>query len=153
MDWGFRYTPSYTRVPALVVQGMPVGGAIRVTCSGRGCPFAKRTMPVTQPKSMPLDEDASMSEPVTRTMDLPRSVRTRHLRLGARLTIALIRTDWIGKIYIFTVRAGRPPRIQIGCLAPGGTRLASAAESSAWELDSRPTTHCSGKADGRGSRP
>ena len=124
MGWGFFYTPSYTRVSALGVQGMPVGGAIRVTCSGRGCPFAKRTMPVTKPRTKcRATKTHRCPSPGTRTVDLLSSFRSRHLRPGARLTIALIRPDWIGKIYIFTFRTGGPPRIQIGCLAPGGTRL------------------------------
>ena len=51
MAWGFRYAPSYTRVTALQLQDMPVGGTAHITCSRSGCPFAKRTVPVTKPRT------------------------------------------------------------------------------------------------------
>ena len=50
----------------------------------------------------------------------PSFVRHR-LGVGSRITIEIIRPSWVGKYYSFTVRARRGPRIQIGCLAPGGS--------------------------------
>ena len=108
MEWSFRYTRSYTKVLALVVQGMPVGGAIRVTCRGRGCPFAKRAIPVTRPKSCRSTKKHRCSAPVTRTIDLTRSFRTRRLHVGARLTVALIRHG-LDRQDLHLHRSRRPP--------------------------------------------
>jgi hypothetical protein len=45
----------------------------------------------------------------------------RRLRVGTRITVDIVRPNWVGKYYRFTVRSRRAPRIQISCLAPGGS--------------------------------
>jgi len=42
----------------------------------------------------------------------------RKLKVGARITVSILRLSWVGKTYGFTVRLRRGPSIQIGCLAP-----------------------------------
>jgi hypothetical protein len=37
------------------------------------------------------------------------------------VTVQILRPGWIGKYYLFTMRAGRGPKIKISCLAPGRT--------------------------------
>ena len=124
MGWGFAYAPTYTRVTALGVQGMPVGGTVGITCTGRGCPFAKRTLPVTRPRTKcRASKKHRCPVPSTRSLNLQSYFGSHHVRPGSQITVALTRPSWIGKMYIFTMRLGRGPRIQIGCLAPGGTQL------------------------------
>lgn len=45
----------------------------------------------------------------------------RRLAVGTRITVVITQPNWAGKSYRFTVRSPRGPRIQNGCLAPGGT--------------------------------
>lgn len=39
MQWTFHYTPAYTRVLSLAVNGVPTGARVLIACHGRGCPF------------------------------------------------------------------------------------------------------------------
>jgi hypothetical protein len=58
----------------------------------------------------------------TRSVALTAAFRHRHLRVGTKVTVSVVRQGWIGKNYVFTMRAGRGPQIQIGCLAPGSAK-------------------------------
>jgi Bacterial Ig-like domain (group 3) len=106
MQWTFHYTPSYTTVLALVINGAPVGATVLVQCHGGGCPFVKQAKAVTKRKPV----------------NLMVSFRGRRLRAGTQVTVTLSRPHWIGKDYRFTMRARHAPRIQIDCLAPAGSR-------------------------------
>ena len=46
---------------------------------------------------------------------------SRRLAVGARVTVEIIRPNWIGEYYRFTMRARRGPGVQIARLAPGGS--------------------------------
>ena len=117
MDWSFYYTPSYTRVLALMLTKAPVGATVLVLCHGGGCPFAQTSAPIL-PGSCKNNAHSCAARHTVR-LDLGRRFRNRRLRAGAQITIELIRANWIGKHYLFTVRSGHPPRIWIACLAPG----------------------------------
>jgi hypothetical protein len=106
MQWTFHYTPTYTTVLALVVNGAPVGATVLVKCHGGGCPFAKHANAVTKHKPV----------------NLMLSFRRKRLHAGTQITVELSRPHWIGKDYRFTMRARQAPRIQIDCLAPAGGR-------------------------------
>jgi hypothetical protein len=106
MQWTFYFTPSYTTVVALQVQDAPAGAKVVVACTGKGCPFVKRTTAVATPK----------------TVDLQPEFGQHHLHVGSRITVEVVRPGWIGKYYSFTVRSRRGPSIDIDCLAPGGAR-------------------------------
>jgi hypothetical protein len=60
------------------------------------------------------------------TIGVARHLRQRRLGVGTQITVAITRPGWIGKYYRFTMRAGRGPRVQIACLAPGETRPGAA---------------------------
>jgi hypothetical protein len=44
-----------------------------------------------------------------------------HLSVGATISVRIVRSGWIGKVFVFTTRSGQTPRVQISCLAPGST--------------------------------
>jgi len=48
-------------------------------------------------------------------------VGTGRLKLGTQITVETVRPNWVGGYYRFTVRSRRAPRIEISCLAPGGS--------------------------------
>lgn len=48
MEWTFYYTPSYTQVRALVVNAVPSGADVLVSCRGRACPFVHHSSVLTR---------------------------------------------------------------------------------------------------------
>ena len=121
MQWTFVSAPTYTTVRAFVVNQVPIGATITVMCRGGGCPFAKHV----NSRKMKGCKSATTSRCSTRgpaTVNLQRPFENRSLGVGARIVVKITRPKWIGKYYLFTVRAGRPPVVRIDCLAPGGSR-------------------------------
>jgi Big-like domain-containing protein len=116
MQWNFYFTPTYTKVLTLVVNGAS-GATVTTTCHNTGCPFAVKTAHVAK--------TGRCAQQDTRTcathgwLNLAPGFRGRRLGVGAQITVAITRPGWIGKSYRFTIHAGRPPRIQIACLAAG----------------------------------
>ncbi len=122
MRWTFYYTPTYTKVLALIVHHASAGMTVLLTCRGRGCPFVKRASPVTKLKRCRTGAKRQCSSRTFKTVNLVRSFHKHRLHAGSQLNVELSRPGLIGKSFLFKFRAGHPPRIQIRCLAPGGTR-------------------------------
>ena len=120
MQWSFYYTPTYTKVLGLVVNGASPGGTVLINCRGRGCPFAKRATAVT--KTRRCGSHGRQRCLTHGRINLGPALANHRFRVGARINVDIIRPGWIGKYYMFTVRSSRGPKIQIACLAPGGTR-------------------------------
>jgi hypothetical protein len=114
MQWAFYFTPRYTTVRNLVVNGASPGAKVVVVCHGHGCPFATRATSLTNGKHCGRKAKRSCVAPGT--LDLSSSFAGSHLAVGARITVSVIRPGWIGKSYRFTIRARRAPRVQIGSL-------------------------------------
>jgi hypothetical protein len=117
MTWAFQHFARYTIVRSLIVDGVPAGAKVNVSCKGGGCPFASHTAAVSKPPAC----KRKHCRPKTRTVDLSRLFRGRHLAAGAHVTVGIVQANTIGKVYIFTFRAGQDPNIRITCLAPGST--------------------------------
>jgi hypothetical protein len=126
MRWSFYFTPTYTRVIALMLQGA-THTRVLVTCHGEGCPFTRRVL-----SSKRRDRRMSCKKKVhhrcrktkgsSGTVNLAPRFGSRRLRAGALIVIAITRPGWIGKYFAFTTRPGGEPRTRIGCLPPGVTR-------------------------------
>ncbi|MBV9604742.1 MAG: Ig-like domain repeat protein [Solirubrobacterales bacterium] len=108
MQWRFYYTRGFTRLLQLILSRAPVGSHVSITCRGDGCRFTHRALTVRG-----------------RTLNLTRQIAQSRLRPRARVTVAITKPGWAGKAYVFTARAGRPPAVQIGCIEPGGHRIAA----------------------------
>jgi Bacterial Ig-like domain (group 3)/Invasin, domain 3 len=121
MQWTFNYTPTYTKILALVVNGLPPSATVSVTCHGRGCPLAKRLAMMARSKRCETTPRKGKC-PGLRTVNLSPAFQNRLLRAGTRVSVKITRPGWIGKSYTFAVRAARGPLIQVACLAPGATR-------------------------------
>jgi len=119
MQWTFDAMTGYTKVITLLVNGAS-GATVTTTCHGRGCPFTRRATLVTRSKSCARSRIRTCPGPGT--IDVAPGFVDRRLAVGAQITVAITRPGWIGKYYRFTVRAHRPPRVQIACLAPGSVR-------------------------------
>jgi Invasin, domain 3/Bacterial Ig-like domain (group 3) len=122
MRWTFYYTPSYTKVVALLVKGAPLGATVLTRCIGQGCPFARRVTGVTKAERCKFHGKQPCSVRDQRTIDLSSPFHNHRLRVGARIIVELTRPDWIGKYYMFKVRSRQGPSIKIECLAPGATQ-------------------------------
>lgn len=120
MQWWFYFTPSYTIVRALVVNGTSVGATVSVGCHGHGCPFARRAINVADQESCSVKTRRMCS--AHGTVLITPGFENRHLGVGARITVAITKPSWVGKYYAFTIQARRGPRVQIACLAPGARR-------------------------------
>ena len=121
MQWTFNYTPAYTKVLALVVNGLPPSATVNVTCHGRGCPLAKRLATTARTKRCETTQKKGNC-PGLKTVNLTPAFQNRLLRAGTRISVKITRSGWIGKSYTFTARAGRRPAIQVACTAPGAMR-------------------------------
>lgn len=127
--WTFYYTPSATFVRKLVVKRAPVAATILVVCRGKGCPFAKRVTRVPPPANCQTNAPGRCLAQSYRTIDLSSLLRNDPLYAGSQFTIVIRRSGLSGKYYRFTVRAGRPPRIQIACLPSGTNGPAAGSEA------------------------
>jgi hypothetical protein len=121
MQWAFYYTPAYTVVRSLIVNGTTPGAKVLVKCKGIGCPFASQTSLLANGQKC--GQAGLRMCFKAGSFNITPPFARRHLAVGTRITISIVRSNWIGKSYQFTVRARRGPRIQIGCLAPGASAL------------------------------
>ncbi len=119
MQWLFSFTRHYTRVRALSIEGASPPASVLVTCRGGGCQFAKRTLGVSETKRC--GDNGRPRCNSSGTVSLAQAFK-KPLHVGTTITVLISRPGWIGKYYRFVIRPGRAPRIQINCLAPGGTR-------------------------------
>jgi hypothetical protein len=118
MQWTFHFTPHYTQVMAMTVNGMPVGSTVRTNCGGHGCPFKTRRHAVT--RRCTVKKGKRRCAVPARFAAAP-WFRRRHLGVGATVTVLLTKRQFVGKYYRFTIRARRQPKVRIACLAPGST--------------------------------
>lgn len=119
MQWRFYYSRTYTKVLSLIANGVPVGATIAESCRGGGCPFKTHSIKV-QPVSHCTPKSSQKCQ--GRNVDLSPKFHQRHLRVGARFTVSVVKPNWVGKNYQFIVRSRHGPRIAIDCLAPGSDR-------------------------------
>jgi hypothetical protein len=120
MQWSFYYTSQYTKVLSLMVNGVPSGATVHVTCHGRGCPFTKRVAAIAKTRRCGVKGKPRCT--TNGKVNLASGLRKHPLRVGTRLAVQITRSGWIGKSYVFAMRRSRGPRVQIACLAPRGTR-------------------------------
>jgi hypothetical protein len=119
MQWTFQYAPTYTRVIAMVINGVPDGATVQVLCHGHGCPFAKRRQTMAKPRRCTRRRKSSC--PVPGRINLTSAFRHK-LSARAQITIEIRRPQYIGKYYSFTFRPRKPPKVRIACLAVSGTK-------------------------------
>ncbi|HZE05681.1 MAG TPA: Ig-like domain repeat protein [Solirubrobacteraceae bacterium] len=117
LNWTFYVTRYYSSFRALVAYAMVPGTTARFTCHGGGCPFAKRTVVIKPLRKCGRKHHPSCSKP--RNLSLLWLFGHRHLSIGSRITIALLRCGYRGKHYVLTMRSLRGPRSVIKTLPMG----------------------------------
>ena len=118
MTWTFGWSRRYTVVESLVVHQLLPGGSVTLTCDGFGCPFVHasaasrrdcrgRRCKIKHTKLKPGE------------VDLTRLFKGHRLRVGAHIAVHILQNGWVGKSFLFTMRANHAPSFVIACLAPG----------------------------------
>jgi streptogramin lyase len=127
MTWSFGWFHTYTVVESLMVHGLPgAGGFIEVACHGRGCPFTQqRFAPIVgRPSCHGSKCTAKHRVQPQRDLSLTRLLKNRHLGVGTSISVRVVKTGWIGRSFLFTMRASRSPLVQFACLDPGSIKTA-----------------------------
>jgi hypothetical protein len=123
MLWAFDPHARNVTVGELVVNDAPVGGRIVIGCHGNGCPRA-RTLSINAPKARCKVSRGkrSCAKPVSQATEHLTTLFA-HVRLayGAKLGVRIIKTNDIGKVFMFTIRRGGVAPT-ISCLAPESTK-------------------------------
>jgi virginiamycin B lyase len=128
MTWTFGWSRKFTIVESLIVHEVPKGGRVEVICHGHGCPFVhhysatvarhqthQRSCHGHQKKCNTKRKPPRQGPEVSLTS----LFKGRHLKVGASITVDVVKAGWIGKSFVFATRPGRSPHVQIECLAPG----------------------------------
>jgi hypothetical protein len=107
LGWKVGFHPRYSVLISLNAYAVAKGTSILIQCAGNGCPFT--TWRLTKPGA---------------TVNLLSHFGHHHLRPGTRITVRLVRPNWVGKYYLIRIRGGHGPRITKRCLAPGQMKRA-----------------------------
>ena len=99
-----RTTGRGARLSVLSVKTAP-GATVAVRCSGRGCPWARRSY--------------KTGERGTKRI---RALQQRHLRAGTEIVIRVTTPGTIGKYTRFRIRRKRAPLRSESCLMPGAAK-------------------------------
>jgi hypothetical protein len=123
MTWTFGWARTYTIVESLIVHEIPPGGSVELTCHGRGCPFARAHAARASGHSHCAHRRCKPRHPSSQSeVSLTRLFKGRHLGVGTRVAVHIVKSGWVGKSYLFITRANQRPHFQIACLAPGSSR-------------------------------
>ncbi len=121
MQWYVHYSPTYTRFTSWQAYGVAPGSSFFFTCSGKGCPFAKRTMAVANSSSCKA-KGRKPTCPSSQTVDLEPVFGAAKLHVGTTVTISILRCGWYGKHYTLKIRPGRGPSSVISTTPVGRTQ-------------------------------
>lgn len=121
LGWNFNGLSSYSQVTSMTASGLPVGAQIAASCRGHGCHLNMAPVHVTSSTTCPSKQNRckKKSRPHTHSVDLTARLRGTNFPVGSTLTVTLTKRGFIGKAYIFTMRASRQPAWRATCLAPG----------------------------------
>jgi hypothetical protein len=100
-DWHASRTGA--RVVRMRVRDAPAKAAVELSCSGKRCPFKRRTAVVG----------------ASGTVSLTKLFRHRTLRSGSVVDVRITAPNSIGKVVRFQIRRRRVPQARTLCLAPG----------------------------------
>jgi hypothetical protein len=120
MTWSFAWNGKFTTVQALTVHEVPTGASVEVLCHGLGCPFAHAHAASASHHSC----HKHKCKPKRPRSDVGLSglFKGHRLGVGAQISVRVRKPAWVGKSFVFTMRANKIPRVKIACLVPSSTR-------------------------------
>jgi hypothetical protein len=128
VEWSFGLGRSFTVVESLSLHEVTAGAHVEVVCRGARCPFKVADVtPVAHSSNCrsrrcgQTHGNATGSEAA-----LGRLFKGRHLRPGTVIMVRVTKPGWVGRLYVFTVRANtRPSHPRPTCLAPDSTQASA----------------------------
>ena len=84
-----------------------------------GCPSKSRSAAAVKPPKCKGKKCRARS----RDVDLTGLFRGHALSVGSRITVTVTQRNTNGKAFVFAIRKAKLPKVQIGCLAPGSSKL------------------------------
>jgi Ca2+-binding RTX toxin-like protein len=103
----FEFPRAFSRVLAVTVRQVRKGSTLRISCTGRGCPFKSRTRK--------LERNATK-------FAIERPLGGAKLKRGTRLELRVTKPGTVGAVARFTVRPAAIPARRDLCLPPGAKR-------------------------------
>jgi hypothetical protein len=100
-----------TKASTLTVQRVPANARVQLLCSGRGCPFTRRSVAV----------------PKGGNVRLVQLLKKRSLRYKTVLEVRVTAPNMIGNVVRYTVRKRLAPRAKNLCLPPGASKPGACA--------------------------
>lgn len=118
MTWTFGWARNYTIVGSFIVHKIPAGGIVEVICHGHGCPFS-RSHVASAASYLRCGHKCKRSTRSPSEVNLTLLFKGHHLGVGTHITVNIVKSDWVGKSFLFTVRTNQTPRVKITCVALG----------------------------------
>ena len=121
MTWDFALASggTATTVVSMKITSVPTRATLQLTCKGGGCPSKSQSAAAVKPAKCKGKKCRARS----RDVDLTRLFRGHRLSAGARIAVTVTQRNTNGKAFVFAIRQGQLPKPQVGCLAPGSSRL------------------------------
>ena len=98
-----------TKFKQLEALNVPAGATIELRCSGRGCPFARKSKP---------QKSAAAKVNLRKKFKLKKTA----LKPGAKLEVRITAPASVGKVVSFKIRDKKLPKSKTLCLPPGATK-------------------------------
>ena len=121
MTWDFALVAhgTATTVASMKVASVPTRAALKLVCTGHGCPSKSQSAAAVKPAKCKGKKCRARS----RDVDLTGLFRGHQLSVGSRITVTVTQHNTNGKAFVFAIRKAKLPKPQIGCLAPGSSKL------------------------------
>jgi virginiamycin B lyase len=121
MTWDFALASggTATTVVSMKITSVPTRATLKLVCTGGGCPSKSQSAAVVKPARCQGKKCRARS----RDVDLTGLFRGRRLSVGSRVTVTVTQHNTNGKAFVFAIRKGQLPKPQVGCLAPGSSKL------------------------------
>jgi hypothetical protein len=121
MGWNMQPKGGGVAISSLTIANVPRLARVEIDCRGGGCPFARRTLAASHATPCHQARCRGRNRAGTVDLDVTSQFRGRLLATTAIVIVKITSRGWVGKEYVFHM--SHPTQPQIGCLAPGGTKL------------------------------
>jgi hypothetical protein len=118
-QWRDKFSSRWTEFTSLIANNVPIGTHIKLSCTGRGCPFRHHDLATSPATRCKRKRCRGKSRPATGTeVDLTSILHGARLSVGTKLTIAFTHSLYIGQVETWNISVSGPQR-RLACLAPG----------------------------------
>ena len=121
MTWAFALVShgTVTTVSSMNIASVPTQATLKLVCTGHGCPSKSQSAAAVKPAKCKGKKCRARS----RNVSLTRLFAGHRLSVGSRIIVTITQRNTNGKAFVFATRKAKLPKIQVGCLAPGSSKL------------------------------